>query len=695
MPYCSPSAKPPENFAWASIERALEFAEVLSEVSTLRTEEPDENAPVYSGDSRYLAAILDKFIAFSSAEFVVLWKLKERARHASVIVRSSSFDSVADPNVENHSHLFVCPFDQPHMRRIIEDYTRKISNRDKNTKGIVFVSNILDSKVDHYIPKDIIVDIKLKKEINILFFSAVDDIKGRNASLPNYMISIYPCDYEINDEVYFIPNSVFNALKYKIKTGKDALMEKRLNGITRAMSNVRIADAQAGAEYAMTQALLEVIPRFICCERAFRLIPSFDGTFKVVMDKEFSFCREGCSNQDAVPLSQDSVQALADHIDYSFNKHAAYVSSVETHLITNEKLVTGLCGDECSNFRSLLVGKIHNRAEPNTPRGYLVLANRLNDGAISHAGCSNVSDFFDWEDQVYLSHVCSILDFIAELFTVEEARLRLTQILAHELNAPLNFVEGTTERLLEAANGEREIPDGMKKKELNDILDTIALQTTLIDSLMLRIESDSKTPSERYKPRPIDLSQVAEDVKRLLKPTFRKENISEGNIQINSLPKIYMDRKAAVQIFLNLFTNAIKYRVPKKNSDFKLIVYFEETSVSEMEYTTNLPDSYVKYARSNRIDKGILILFEDYGVGVCDEYANKIFRPGVRSSQIEVRSKMGAGLGLSVVSSILKDYFGAVWLQEKRGPTKFEIFLPQCVQTGEYQKHLEWLLGRS
>lgn len=92
----------------------------------------------------------------------------------------------------------------------------------------------------------------------------------------------------------------------------------------------------------------------------------------------------------------------------------------------------------------------------------------------------------------------------------------------------------------------------------------------------------------------------------------------------------------------------------------------------------------IKYSHSGQLliscglkDSHILITIEDEGPGISAEDANRIFDAFYRPDSSRTNGTDGSGLGLAVVSSIIKAHGGSVQYRSSRlGGSCFELVLP-------------------
>ena len=113
-------------------------------------------------------------------------------------------------------------------------------------------------------------------------------------------------------------------------------------------------------------------------------------------------------------------------------------------------------------------------------------------------------------------------------------------------------------------------------------------------------------------------------------------NKQKAKFEFSNLPSIYVNLTLIMQLFQNLFTNAIKFR----QIDDPIIQ-------SEFEETADAWQFSVK----------------DNGIGIPKEYHDKIFK----IFQSLNNHKDSTGIGLSIVKKIVDLYKGSIWLESTVG----------------------------
>jgi len=141
-----------------------------------------------------------------------------------------------------------------------------------------------------------------------------------------------------------------------------------------------------------------------------------------------------------------------------------------------------------------------------------------------------------------------------------------------------------------------------------------------------------------------NVNEILDRLEPILKH-FLPENIKIIKRYDSKLPQGWFDSDRLEQVFLNLIFNAIQ--AMKKGGELYIATSFDS------------------------IRKGIIMKFEDAGVGIPKGNLKSIFNPFFTTF------KAGTGLGLPICQNIIRDHKGSISVESKlRKGTIFTIFLP-------------------
>jgi two-component system sensor histidine kinase/response regulator len=219
----------------------------------------------------------------------------------------------------------------------------------------------------------------------------------------------------------------------------------------------------------------------------------------------------------------------------------------------------------------------------------------------------------------------------------KQVRFQFLSVLAHELKAPLNAIEGYLDIMDNRIAGDNiEKYDKMVKRSLVRINGMRKLIFDLLD--LTRIESGQK----KRELQNCNILEAAINAIESMEPMA-----DERDIKINLIPQeavnIYGDNGEFEIIFNNLVSNAVKYN----NDNGKVDIYITKE------------------------ENIVTIKVADTGIGMNEEQQAKLFKEFVRFKNDKTRNIEGSGLGLSILKRISLLYDGEVTVEseENKGTT--------------------------
>ena len=248
-----------------------------------------------------------------------------------------------------------------------------------------------------------------------------------------------------------------------------------------------------------------------------------------------------------------------------------------------------------------------------------------------------------------------------EIVKANELKSNFLSIISHELRTPITVIKGFMSFLLKGAAG----PVSEKQREFLSAINSNADRLKVIINDLVDVSKIEKgaLPVEK---RGINISLAAAEVVNDLTAVAGQGSV---NIVLNDLldgREIYADKSRMQQVLSNLINNAVKFS--PDNSE--VIVSLKGADVSD-----------IKDGIKNKIDAEkdyILISVIDSGPGVPGKYAEKIFDKFFQVENPDIRRHRGAGLGLSIVKSIVEAHGGFIWCEKRKesGGSVFNVLLP-------------------
>jgi PAS domain S-box-containing protein len=223
--------------------------------------------------------------------------------------------------------------------------------------------------------------------------------------------------------------------------------------------------------------------------------------------------------------------------------------------------------------------------------------------------------------------------------------------MSHEIRTPINAVLGFADLLF------NQVQDPLQKNYLRSIISSgTTLMTLLNDILDL---SKIEAGKMGLNPSKVDIGGILEEIRHIFALKANEKKI-EYTIDMHALdPCLYeVDELRLRQILLNLVDNAIKF------TDAGTV----RVSAVSREIRTRNPGNLVN----------LEIKVEDSGIGIPEEYQDRIFKAFVQKDEQDKRKYGGTGLGLAITKRLVHLMGGKITLTSNPGAgSTFKVTLPK------------------
>jgi PAS domain S-box-containing protein len=229
---------------------------------------------------------------------------------------------------------------------------------------------------------------------------------------------------------------------------------------------------------------------------------------------------------------------------------------------------------------------------------------------------------------------------VEELGLLNQELEAFSYSVSHDLRAPLRHITGFSELLEKSASSSL---DEKGHRYLATISEAAKQMGRLVDDLL----GFSRMGRAELRREPVDLKTLADEVRQEVE---REVSGREVLWKLDGLPRVRADRAMLRQVFVNLFSNALKYSGTSTRSEVQVGSYRE--------------------------GKEDVIFVRDNGVGFDMKYAEKLF--GVFQRLHRAEEFEGTGIGLANVRRIIHRHGGRTWAEGTvGGGATFYFSLPR------------------
>lgn len=220
--------------------------------------------------------------------------------------------------------------------------------------------------------------------------------------------------------------------------------------------------------------------------------------------------------------------------------------------------------------------------------------------------------------------------------------------MSHDIRTPMNAIIGMTQIAKKHLNEPEKVKDCLEKIEYasNHLL---ALINEVLD--MSKIESGKMELNEQ----PVCLKKLLEEMIMITQSDVDKKKLMR-TVDMEKLPEetVYADAVRVQEVMLNLMSNAIKYTPEGRWISFTA----EKLEECIGEYHT------------------YHFVVEDGGIGMSEEFLEKLFEPFAREQTESTGKLQGTGLGLSITKAFAEMMQGNITVSSRQNEgSKFDVIL--------------------
>ena len=252
----------------------------------------------------------------------------------------------------------------------------------------------------------------------------------------------------------------------------------------------------------------------------------------------------------------------------------------------------------------------------------------------------------------------ALSDAVSAAETANRAKITFLSNMSHDIRTPMNAIIGFTTLAVSNIENQEKVRDYLGKilassnhllSLINDILD------------MSRIES-GKIHLEETK---VNLSDLLHDLKTIISGQIHAKQLELYMDAMDVTDEdIYCDKTRLNQVLLNLLSNAIKF-TPAGGTVSVRLRQFPSTQKDCAQYEIRVKDN---------------------GIGMSQEFAQKIFDPFERERTSTVSKIQGTGLGMAISKNIVNMMGGTIEIKtQKNKGTEFIIRLMFRIQSEQHR----------
>ena len=235
--------------------------------------------------------------------------------------------------------------------------------------------------------------------------------------------------------------------------------------------------------------------------------------------------------------------------------------------------------------------------------------------------------------------------------------------MSHEIRTPLNAVIG----YLDIAKDEKDNPD-----KIEHCIEKSQVASRHLLSIINDVLDISSIESGRMKlaHEDFDVKQMINALTTLFYSQAKSKNVNfEVHVEDVSIERVCGDELRVRQVLLNLLSNAVKF-TPADGS-----------VILKLRQITDVGQEKKKIRLEFKVS--------DTGIGMSEEYKNRMFQPFEQESAGTARNFGGTGLGLSICNNLVHMMGGQIEVDSRQGKgTTFTVLMPFDFATTESEEEI-------
>ena len=237
--------------------------------------------------------------------------------------------------------------------------------------------------------------------------------------------------------------------------------------------------------------------------------------------------------------------------------------------------------------------------------------------------------------------------------TANKAKSTFLSNMSHDIRTPMNAIIGFTTLAVSNIDDKKRVQDYLGKI-LSSSNHLLSLINVILD--MSRIESGKIHLEETE----VSLSEVLHDLKTIISGQIHAKQLElYMDVMDVTNEDVYCDKTRLNQVLLNLLSNAVKFTPAGGTVSVRIRQCHGTQKGSEL----------------------YEIRVKDNGIGMSQEFVQKLFSPFERERTSTVTRTQGTGLGMAITKNIVNMMGGTIEVQTEYGKgTEFIVRLPFRIQ---------------